>query len=225
MSLNYFFDENKRYPLKSAEIGCYNTGVFVLSEDYSTILGIPWLTIIKDTYSDYVLGIHLSLEAPNLQTMALTFRNMIERKEWVKKYPKIKYEWESFGLPETIICPKKYDIFPICNAMNISLDQSVSKRMNTWGKTLKDDLFSRLKGNIHLTKNDKRFKPEKSAIHTIGSLKQTTIVYMLGVHHQSWQIGTYGVPKEKFLEGIKRHPLKEPSDPLWKEKLERWCDS
>lgn len=129
MNLN-IYNQDKRYPLAIAEIGCFNTGVYVLSEDYSNILGIPWLTIIKDVYSDYVLGLHLSLETPNIKTMALAFVNMIEKKDWIKQYPKIVYEWDAHGLPETIICPKKYDISPLCIAMNIALDNNISMRMN-----------------------------------------------------------------------------------------------
>lgn len=205
--------------MEAAEIGCFNTGVYILSNDYSKVLGIPWLTVIKDVYSDYVLGFHLSLEAPNPQTMALTFLNMIEKKDWIKQYEKIDYEWDAYGLPETIICAKKYDISSVCNVLNITLDQNITKKMNRWGKTLQDNLFSRLDGNIYLTKNDKRFKPEKRAALTLDALKQITIVYMLGIHHNSWLFGTYGVPAEKFLEGIKRHPLKVPADPEWRVKL------
>ncbi|MGU3473185.1 hypothetical protein ACLBWT_18810 [Paenibacillus sp. D51F] len=144
---------------------------------------------------------------------------MIEKKDWIKRYEKISCEWLAFGLPDTIICPKKYDITPICNALNIQLDQNITRRMNRWAKTLQDNIFCRLPGNIHLTKNDRRFNPEKKASLLMRDLEELIVMYIVAVHHRIWNSNSLGVPTEIFNEGIKRRPLREPGDPVWREKL------
>ena len=63
------------------------------------ILGRPWLTIVVDTYSRCIMGIHLGFDAPSAAVVCLALRHAILPKQYSSAY-ELKQSWGTYGLPQ-----------------------------------------------------------------------------------------------------------------------------
>jgi putative transposase len=63
------------------------------------ILGRPWLTIVVDTYSRCIMGIHIGFDAPSSSVVCLALRHAILPKQYSSAY-ELSQSWETYGLPQ-----------------------------------------------------------------------------------------------------------------------------
>lgn len=63
------------------------------------ILGRPWLTIVVDTYSRCIMGIHIGFDAPSSSVVCLALRHAILPKQYNSAY-ELSQSWETYGLPQ-----------------------------------------------------------------------------------------------------------------------------
>lgn len=79
---------------------CDHTKIDVLVVDQSgEVLGRPWLTIVVDTYSRCIMGIHLGFDAPSAQVVGLALRHAILPKQYPVAY-ELEQAWDTYGLPQ-----------------------------------------------------------------------------------------------------------------------------
>lgn len=79
---------------------CDHTQVDVLVVDQTgEILGRPWLTIVVDTYSRCIMGIHLGFDVPSAMVVCLALRHGILPKQYSAAYH-LKKSWDTYGLPQ-----------------------------------------------------------------------------------------------------------------------------
>jgi putative transposase len=72
----------------------------VLVVDQSgALLGRPWLTIVVDTYSRCIMGVHLGFDPPSAQLVCLALRHGILPKQYPATY-KLQQTWGTYGLPQ-----------------------------------------------------------------------------------------------------------------------------
>jgi putative transposase len=64
-----------------------------------TLLGRPWLTIVVDTYSRCIMGMHLGFDPPSAQLVCLALRHGILPKQYPVTY-KLQQDWGTYGLPQ-----------------------------------------------------------------------------------------------------------------------------
>lgn len=77
-----------------------HTRVDVLVVDQTgAILGRPWLTIVVDTYSRCIMGLHIGFDAPSAQVVCLALRHAILPKQYSSAY-ELKQLWGTYGLPQ-----------------------------------------------------------------------------------------------------------------------------
>lgn len=77
-----------------------HTKVDVLVVDQSgEILGRPWLTLVVDTYSRCIMGMHLGFDAPSAAVVCLALRHAILPKQYSSGY-ELKQSWGTYGLPQ-----------------------------------------------------------------------------------------------------------------------------
>ena len=62
-------------------------------------LGRPWLTIVVDTYSRCMMGIHLGFDAPSSAVVCLALRHAILPKHYSSAYD-LQGDWGTYGLPQ-----------------------------------------------------------------------------------------------------------------------------
>jgi putative transposase len=63
------------------------------------VLGRPWLTIVVDTYSRCIMGIHLGFDAPSSAVVCLALRHAIMPKQYSSAY-ELQGNWGTYGLPQ-----------------------------------------------------------------------------------------------------------------------------
>lgn len=77
-----------------------HTRADVLVVDQSgEVLGRPWLTIVVDTYSRCIMGIHLGFDAPSSAVVCLALRHAILPKQYSSAY-ELQESWGTYGLPQ-----------------------------------------------------------------------------------------------------------------------------
>jgi putative transposase len=79
---------------------CDHTRVDVLVVDSaSEILGRPTLTIVVDTYSRCIMGMHLGFDAPSAAVVCLALRHAILPKQYSSAY-ELRHTWDAYGLAQ-----------------------------------------------------------------------------------------------------------------------------
>ncbi len=79
---------------------CDHTKIDVLVVDQAgKELGRPWLTIVIDTYSRCIMGLHLGFDAPSAQVVGLALRHAILPKQYPAAY-ELQQVWDTYGLPQ-----------------------------------------------------------------------------------------------------------------------------
>ena len=79
---------------------CDHTKSDVLVVDQAgEVLGRPWLTIVIDTYSRCIMGLHLGFDAPSAQVVGLALRHAILPKQYSAAY-ELQQVWDTYGLPQ-----------------------------------------------------------------------------------------------------------------------------
>lgn len=79
---------------------CDHTQVDVLLVDSAgETLGRPTLTIVVDTYSRCIMGIHLGFDAPSATVVCLALRHAILPKQYSSAY-QLQQIWDTYGLPQ-----------------------------------------------------------------------------------------------------------------------------
>ena len=79
---------------------CDHTKSDVLVVDQAgEMLGRPWLTIVVDTYSRCIMGLHLGFDAPSAQVVGLALRHAILPKQYAAAY-ELQQVWDTYGLPQ-----------------------------------------------------------------------------------------------------------------------------
>ncbi len=68
----------------------------------------PYLTMITDSYSRCIMGIHLSFDAPSSQAITLALRHAILPKQYGAEY-KLHCEWGTYGVPENLVADSGKD--------------------------------------------------------------------------------------------------------------------
>ena len=63
------------------------------------VLGRPWLTIVVDTYSRCIMGMHLGFDAPSSAVVCLALRHAILPKQYNCAY-ELQGNWGTYGLPK-----------------------------------------------------------------------------------------------------------------------------
>lgn len=77
-----------------------HTQVDVLVVDQSgEVLGRPWLTIVVDSYSRCIMGLHLGFDAPSAWVVCLALRHAILPKQYSSSY-ELQESWGTYGLPQ-----------------------------------------------------------------------------------------------------------------------------
>ena len=68
-------------------------------DQFGEWLGRPWLTIVVDTYSGFIMGIHLGFDAPSSAVVCLALRHAILPKHYSSAYD-LQGDWGTYGLPQ-----------------------------------------------------------------------------------------------------------------------------
>ena len=90
--------------MERVEIDHTMLDIWVLDPITGLPLGRPWVTILIDRYSGYILGLHVSFYGPSATTIASALRMSIEPKDLLcKSVDGLKQNWNVFGVAELYV--------------------------------------------------------------------------------------------------------------------------
>ncbi|NJL20061.1 MAG: transposase [Leptolyngbyaceae cyanobacterium SM1_3_5] len=79
---------------------CDHTQADVLVVDQTgALLGRPWLTIVVDSHSRCLMGMHLGFDAPSAAVVCLALRHAILPKSYSAAY-QLQQAWDTYGIPQ-----------------------------------------------------------------------------------------------------------------------------
>lgn len=166
---------------------CDHTKVDVLVVDRAgELLGRPWLTIVVDTYSRCVMGMHLGFDAPSSAVVCLALRHAILPKPYGSAY-ELKHNWDTYGLPQYLYTDGGKDfrsrhLEQVATELGIVLclrrqpsDGGIVER--PFG-TFNTQLFSTLPGYVSSNVKERSPLAESEACLTLLQLEQLLVRYI-----------------------------------------------
>ena len=90
--------------LQRVEIDHTWLDIWVLDPKTGVPIGRPWITVVLDRYSGYILGIYISFYGPSVASVAHAIKNSIFPKdELIAGIPEIVTPWTSMGVAEMYV--------------------------------------------------------------------------------------------------------------------------
>lgn len=200
-------------PLARAAMDHCRMDLFVVDERTGLPLGRPWLTLVIDEYSRYILGYYLGFEEPSVVSMTRALRHAMAPKE---VSPDIKCSWDAWGVIELLVVDNGMEFHARAleaGAGRFGIDVQFCPRRKPWYKgkverffgTLNTGLLVDMKGKTFssvLLKGD--YDPVKHSVMTLSTLRRVLHMWIVEVYHQEVHSGLGMTPQKAWCEGIVR---------------------
>lgn len=198
-------------PLARASMDHTRMDVFVVDERTGLPLGRPWLTLIIDECTRYILGYYLGFEEPGSVSMARALRHALGVKTLM---PDVQSTWDAWGLMDTLVVDNGMEFHGRAleaGAGRFGITIQFCPRKKPWFKgkverffgTMNTGLLAGLKGktfsNIFL-KGD--YDPAKHAVLTLDTLRRVVQTWIVDVYHQEWHTSLQMTPAEAWRQGM-----------------------
>ncbi len=200
-------------PLERAAMDHSRMDVLVVDESTGLPLGRPWITVIIDEYSRYILGYYLGFEEPSNVSMVRALRNALSPKD---VSPDVKCLWDAWGIIETLAVDNGLEFHGRAleaGAGRYGITIQFCPRRKPWYKgkierffgTMNTGLLVDMKGKTFssvLLKGD--YDPAKHAVMTLETLRRVVQIWIVDVYHQEIHSVLGMSPAEAWNEAIYR---------------------
>lgn len=172
---------------------CDHTKIDVLVVDQAgEVLGRPWLTIVVDTYSRCIMGLHLGFDAPSAQVVGLALRHAILPKQYSAAY-ELQQVWDTYGLPRYLYTDSGKDfrsqhLEQVATELGIALclrrkpsDGGIVER--PFG-TFNREFFNTLPGYVSSNVIERSPQAETEACLTLLQLERLLVRYIVDHYNQ-----------------------------------------
>jgi len=173
---------------------CDHTKIDVLVVDQAgEILGRPWLTIVVDTYSRCIMGLHLGFDAPSAQVVGLALRHAILPKQYPAAY-ELQQVWDTYGLPRYLYTDGGKDFrsqhleqvatelgIVLCLRRKPSDGGIVERPFGTFNR----EFFSTLPGYVSSNVMERSSKAETEACLTLLQVERLLVRYVVDHYNQA----------------------------------------
>lgn len=157
------------------------------------ILGRPWLTIVVDTYSRCIMGIHIGFDPPSAAVVCLALRHAILPKQYSSAY-ELEQSWGTYGLPQYLYTDGGKDfrsqhLEEVATELGIVL--SLRRKPSDGGiverpfGTLNTQFFSMLPGYVSSNVSARSLKAESEACLTLLQLEQLLVRHVVDNYNQN----------------------------------------
>lgn len=87
------------YPMQRVEMDHTQLDIYVLDDRLGILLGRPWITVLVDRHSGYLLGFYVSFAGPSIQSALGAIKAAIQPKgEIVSSISGVEHEWLAEGI-------------------------------------------------------------------------------------------------------------------------------
>lgn len=185
-------------PLARAAIDHCRLDVIVVDDATGLPLGRPWLTLILDEFSRYVLGYYIGFEEPSNVSVSRAIRNALMPKTGIlQRYPEMQNRWDAWGVIHTLVADNGLEFHG--NALDsgsgtLGMDIQFCPRRKPWYKgkierffrTISSGLLATIPGKTFSNVLDKGdYNPLKHAVVGLETLREIVLIWIVDVYHQS----------------------------------------
>lgn len=214
-------------PLQRAEMDHTRMNVFVVDDVHGAPLGRPWLTILIDDHTRYVLGYCLSFEPPSRATVARCLRFAFMPKTSLRdEYPDLKKSWDGFGVVQELVLDggvefHSDELDQICFELNI--EQHFSPRKTPWFKGKVERYLGTLNRSVCIAMPGKTFEgildredydPKNHAVISLSTLKYVVVRWIVDVYHQKKHSALECSPARMWANTVSPHDVALMQDPV-----------
>ena len=176
----------------------------------------PFLTVVIDSYSNYVLGIYLSFYGPGLSSVSGVLRNAIIPKDDFAAGVKLANRWLAFGVPDEIFVNNGLEfharIFKNM-AWNLCSNLDSCRVRTPWLKPHVERFFATLdylslvRGRVHKrVANVMNLDPRKDAAIKFSDLVKGLIMFVTDVYPFEINERKLARPYDLYQEGMEKCP-------------------
>lgn len=202
-------------PLARASIDHCRMDVMVVDEESGLPLGRPWLTLVLDECTRYVLGFYIGFEEPSSVSIARAVRHALMPKvEMLKAYPKIANGWDAWGVMQVLVADNGMELhaMPLEQAIGrFGISLQFCPRRKPWYKgkierffgTISTGLLSVIPGRTFsniFKRGD--YNPEKHAVVRLSTLKEVVTTWIVDVYHMTPHRGIGCAPAKAWQNSV-----------------------
>ncbi|HEY9660111.1 MAG TPA: Mu transposase C-terminal domain-containing protein [Allocoleopsis sp.] len=165
----------------------------LVADQFGEVLGRPWLTIVVDTYSRCIMGIHVGFDAPSAAVVCLALRHAILPKQYGSAY-ELQQSWGTYGIPQYLYTDGGKDfrsqhLEQVATELGIVLclrrkpsDGGIVER--PFG-TFNTQFFSTLPGYVNSNVEKRSPKAETEACLTLLQVEHLLVRYLVDSYNQA----------------------------------------
>lgn len=191
--------------------------VHVVDDTGQFVLGRPWLAVLIDVKSRMVLGFTLTFEDPSvLSVMACVRMALRGEPDLQSKYPGVRGDWVSFGVPRTILADNAWEntgssFQDACEDQGISIEWAPVRRPEYKGilerffSTLDMQLVHKLPGAVTAAPHilaQKRIDPRRDANITLAQLRTFIVRYIVDDYATAWHETLNAAPLKVWQDRV-----------------------
>lgn len=180
-------------PLGRACMDHCRMDVFVIDERTGLPLGRPWLTVVIDEFTRYILGYYLSFEEPSSVSMTRALRHALGPKD---SSPNAKCAWDAWGIMDMLVVDNGMEFHAQAleaGAGRFGIAVQFCPRRKPWYKGKVERYFGTLNTGLLVDMKGKTFSslvlkgdydPAKHAVMTLGTLRRVVHTWIVNIYHQ-----------------------------------------
>lgn len=216
-------DRPKR-PLEIVEMDHTPTDLMVVDDEVGLPIGRATFSAAIDVAPNSVCGFYLSFHPPSYISVMNCLLHAIQPKTYLKEFfPKVKNEWNVYGVPETIIVdngPEFYsrDFEDACLQLGIVIQYHPPRNPNYKGiierffRTLNQKLLHNQPGTTFSNIFDRKdYDPKKNAVISLSALIEIVHIFIVDVYQQQIHRGINDIPARKWKNLTSLYPPLLPS--------------
>lgn len=184
-------------PLARACMDHCRLDVVVVDDDSWLLLGRPWLTLVLDESTRYILGYYIGFEEPsNVSVMRAMRHAIMPKADFLGRFPTLVHGWDAWGPAQTLVVDNGLEFHgeTIRNgADRFGTVVQFCPRRKPWFKGKIERLFGTINSSLLATIPGKTFSnilekgdydPAKHAVLRLTTFREILATWIVDVYHQ-----------------------------------------
>ena len=203
-------------PLERVEMDHTVLDIYVVDDEWLIPLGRPTLTLLIDSYSNYILALYVGFEGESLARLTTTIKIALGPKDEITASAKTKNEWITPGMWECLVVDnalmcKSDQVKRITNVLGCTYEfgavrkpwfkPTVERYMREVARLLPADGKTTKSGGVKETSD-----PYKEACISFSDLSKVLVKWAVDVHPFEIPERTLARPIDRLREGLLRDP-------------------
>jgi putative transposase len=206
------------FPLQRAEVDHTLLNIYVIDDRLGIPLGRPWLTLVIDRFSSYILGFYVSFSGPSVQSALGAVKCAIKPKdELVAAVGGTTHAWLAEGIAALYVFDNGLEFqsplfrafvehalraeYLFCAVRRPWLKPSVERALHEINQALPRA------GYVHPPAGWSDFDPRKHAAVTFSQLCRAIVRWVCDIYPLEMRKRTLTCPYDKFLDGLSFAPV------------------